>query len=57
MTQIELRAVEIMCSNLPKIAKELERANKLKALELKGKAGRDLNLSAEDVNAIMGTQN
>ena len=34
MTQIELRYYQTMCSVLPLIAKELQKANKLKAMEL-----------------------
>ena len=37
MTGIEQRAMEIVTAYLPKIAKELERVNRLKALEIKMK--------------------
>ena len=43
----------IVPNALRDIAKELKRRNKLKALELKGKAGRDFNVSIEAVDDIM----
>ncbi len=35
MPQIQLNALTTLCRSLPKIADELEKMNKLKALELK----------------------
>lgn len=35
MPQYQLDALSALCKNLPKVANELEKMNKLKALELK----------------------
>lgn len=35
MSEIQLDALTILCNSLPKMANELEKMNKLKALELK----------------------
>lgn len=39
MPTIEINALQIAIANIPKIAKELATANKLKAIEIKAKAG------------------
>ena len=39
MQTIVMDALRIVIANLPKIAKELATANKLKAIEIKAKAG------------------
>lgn len=53
MTRYEQEFMAIVPNALRDIAKELKKMNKLKALELKGKAGRDFNVSIEAVDDIM----
>ena len=47
MPQIQIDALASMCHNLPKIADELEKMNKLKALELMLKIDETVKSSPE----------
>ena len=53
MPQCQMNALLAQAHYLPKIAEQLEIANKLKALELKARAGHDFKLSAEMVDEAM----
>ena len=56
MPQCQMNALLAQAHYLPKIAEQLEIANKLKALELKARAGHDLKLTAEMVDEAMGVK-
>lgn len=53
MPTIVMNALQIAIANLPKIAKELATANKLKAIEIKAKTGTVTAL--ETMNAVKET--
>ena len=56
MTNIELD-VAYALKNIPDLVRDLKRMNQLKALELKGKAGFDMNITVNQVDAIMEDNN
>ena len=53
MTRYEQEFMARVPNALRDIAKELKRMNRLKALELKGRTGRDLDVSIEQIDDIM----
>ena len=53
MTRYEQEFLATVPMTLKNIAKELQKLNKLKALELKGRAERDFDVSIEQIDSIM----